>query len=384
MKKGICIILTIVMLMSVLCGCGTAKTSSNDDASVQTASSAEPAVSASTGAAPEVKTPATREYTDDTGRSVTIPAEIKKIAISGPLTQMYVLPIAADMMVGSAMAFSKDAEKYLSADIINMPQLGQLYGGKGTMDLEGLLKAAPDIVLDVGEAKKTIADDFNVLAEQTGIPFIHIDATVITAPEAYMKLGELLGRDEKGKELSSYLQLIIDDVTETMNNVDGVGKRKGIIYCLGDDGLHVLANGSYHADTLKLVANNVAEVSDVAGSGDGNAVDMEQIMLWDPEVILFDKDEAYYNASTSDTWKNLKAIKSGNYYRVPTGPYGWLASPPAVQRYLGIMWLESILYPEECAFNLKDKVTEYYKLFYNYDLTDEDYNQITENALPKD
>ena len=34
----------------------------------------------------------TQEYTDSTGRIVAIPVEITKIAITGPLSQVYILP----------------------------------------------------------------------------------------------------------------------------------------------------------------------------------------------------------------------------------------------------------------------------------------------------
>lgn len=79
----------------------------------------------------------------------------------------------------------------------------QLYGGKGEMDLEALLTAAPDVVIDVGEIKSSVAEDLDVLTEQTGIPFVHISATVQTAPEAYRLLGQLLGRVDKAEELAS-------------------------------------------------------------------------------------------------------------------------------------------------------------------------------------
>lgn len=55
----------------------------------------------------------TREFTDSTGRVVSLPSEVTKIAVSGPLSQVYIIPIAADMLVGVSNAFSSDAELYL-------------------------------------------------------------------------------------------------------------------------------------------------------------------------------------------------------------------------------------------------------------------------------
>lgn len=48
-------------------------------------------------------------------------------------------------------------------------EIGQLYGRKGEMDLEALLAAAPDVVIDIGEPKKTPADDLAGAAAVSGI-----------------------------------------------------------------------------------------------------------------------------------------------------------------------------------------------------------------------
>ena len=44
---------------------------------------------------------------------------------------------------------------------------------------------------------------------------------------------------------------------------------------------------SFHAEIIDQVADNVAVVKDVSSEGTGNPVDMEQIALWDPDVIIF-------------------------------------------------------------------------------------------------
>ena len=81
----------------------------------------------------------TKEFTDSIGRTVTLPEKIGKIAISGPLSQVYILPVAGDMLVGVSNAFAADAALYLPSYIAEKTEIGQLYGGKGEMDLEALL-----------------------------------------------------------------------------------------------------------------------------------------------------------------------------------------------------------------------------------------------------
>lgn len=318
----------------------------------------------------------TKEFTDSTGRTVTLPVNITKIAISGPLSQIYILPLAGDMLVGVSTAYAEDAQSYLPAYIYEKAEIGQLYGGKGEMDLEALLAAAPDVVIDIGEAKKTTADDLTALTEQTGIPFIHIDATVATAPEAYRILGKLLGREEKAEELAVWCEDTYAMITDMMMQVDAAGARKTLLYCLGDKGVNVIARGSFHAETINFMSDNLAVVEDVVSSGAGNEVDLEQILLWDPDVIIFAPDSCYEDIASSTQWQSVGAVSRGDFYKTPSGPYGWLSSPPAVQRYLGMLWLGQLLYPEYAQYDLQTEVAEYYKLFYGCNLTEEMYQNL--------
>ena len=318
----------------------------------------------------------TREFTDSTGRTVTLPASITKIAISGPLSQIYILPLAGDLLVGVSTAYAEDAQSYLPAYIYEKAEIGQLYGGKGEMDLEALLAAAPDVVIDIGEPKKTTADDLSALTEQTGIPFIHIDATVATAPEAYRILGKLLDREEKAEELAVWCEDTYAMISAMMAKVDADGARKTLLYCLGDKGVNVIAQGSFHAETINLMSDNLAVVEDVVSSGAGNEVDLEQILLWNPDVLIFAPDSCYEDVAASEQWQSIGAVDRGEFYKTPSGPYGWLSSPPAVQRYLGMLWLGELLYPDYAEYDLQEKVTEYYKLFYGCDLTDEMYQDL--------
>ena len=333
-------------------------------------------------APPEGASADTRTFEDSLGRTVSIPTQIDTVAVTGPLSQMYLLPLAGDLLVGVSNAYAEAEAKYLPAYIFEKTEIGQLYGGKGEMDLEALLAAAPDVILDIGESKGTMAEDLDKLQQQTGIPFVHIDATVRTAPEAYRQLGRLLGREEKAEDLAAWCEETYARIEAMLAQVDAAGDRKTVLYCLGDKGVNVIARGSFHAETINLMAENLAVVEDVVSKGTGNEVDLEQILVWDPEVILFAPDSCYHTAADEPGWQNVPAIASGNYYRTPYGPYGWLSSPPGVQQYLGMLWLGQLLYPEYTDYDLQTEITEYYRLFYSCDLTDEMYHELMEYALP--
>ena len=89
-----------------------------------------------------------------------------------------------------------------------MPQIGQLYGGKGELNLETLLQTGAQVVIDVGEPKGSIKEDMDDLQQQTGIPFIHITADMKSYPQAYRMLGDLLGMQDEAEKLAQYCEKI--------------------------------------------------------------------------------------------------------------------------------------------------------------------------------
>lgn len=367
MKKSLVLFLTLMMCVSLFaCAAKPAE------------AAATPAPVATEAPAPtEEPAPATVQFTDSVGRVVELPADITKIAISGPLAQIVLFALCPDKLVGVASKWDATAEQYLATEYYNLPELGQLYGGKGELNLETLLASGAQVVIDVGEPKDSIVSDLDALQEQTGIPFVHITATASTMAEAYTKLGELLNMPEEAKTLSDYCAKVYARTLEIANSAQKVN----LIYCLGDTGLNVIANGSYHAEILDLLANNVAVVDDPSSKGSGNEVDMEQILLWNPDVILFAPGSIYSTVGSDPAWQQVNAIKNGTYYEVPMGPYNWMGFPPSIQRYLGMMWMAQLLYPDTAQYDLYTEVATYFKLFYHSELTQAQYDALVANSI---
>jgi iron complex transport system substrate-binding protein len=150
---------------------------------------------------------------------------------------------------------------------------------------------------------------------------------------------------------------------------------------MGKGGLNVLAAGSFHAEVLAMMADNRAVVDNPTSKGSGNETDLEQILLWDPELILFAPGSVYAEVGSDPTWRQLRAIRGGAYYEVPAYPYNWMGSPPSINRYQGLLWLGKLLSPEYASYDLFTEMSEYYRLFYGYELSREKYNELTRNSL---
>ena len=321
----------------------------------------------------------TTVFTDSCGRNVEVPAQIDGIAVTGPLAQIIVFALAPDKLVGIANAWDNIALAYIPESYTQLPVLGQLYGGKGGGDLnpETLLQSGAQVVIDVGEAKEGIAEDMDSLQAQTGIPFVHIDAQLDTLDETYIMLGQLLNLEKDATVLSDYCRNVYDRTVSIANSVDKVN----LLYLLGDAGCNVIARDSYHSEVIDLLSNNLAVVDSPSSKGTGNEVDMEQILLWDPDYILFAPDSVYDSVSDDTAWQQVTAIANGHYCEVPEGPYNWMGFPPSAQRLLGMIWMAYVLYPDACGYDLYEEVAQYFQLFYHTELTQSQFDQLIENSL---
>ena len=319
-------------------------------------------------------------FTDSLGRTFTFDEPITRIAVTAPLSQIIVFAIAPDLLVGVAEPWDDGAIRFLDEEYYSIPVLGQLYGGRGGFSLEELLSCDPQVVIDVGEPSEGLGADLDRLTEQTGIPFIHVSAYIDNMGDCYGMLGQLLGREEQGAVLGAYCEEVYNRSEAIAANAD----QPRVLYVLGDRGLNVLAAGSYHSTVLDMMAENAAVVDNPISKGTGNEVDMEQMLIWNPDVIIFAQGSIYATVGDDPLWQGMDAIASGSYYEAPVGPYNWMGYPPSVQRLLGMMWMTKLFYPAEADFDLYEETAEYFELFYHCELTPEQYGELMKNAMPRE
>lgn len=359
MKKLLSILIAAILVLSLV-ACGRTDSTS---------------ASASSDASSTVK------FTDSAGRTVEVPTKITRIAASGSLAQIVLFSLAPDMLVGVAGKWSDSAKPFIDPKYYDLPVIGQFYG-KGDLNLEEVAKLAPQVIIDVGEDKDTIAKDMDGIQQQVGIPTVHITATTDTMADAYRTLGKLLGLQDKAEALAQYCETVNKRTNEIVDQI-GQDKKTNLVYCLGDKGLNVIAKGSYFAEDIDLLGNNVAVVDSPSSMGSGNPVNMEQLLTWNPDVILFAPGTVYDTVGSDSTWRQLSAIKNGKYYEVPEGPYNWLGMPPSVNAYMGMVWLAQLLYPDTAKYNLYDETAKFYDLFYHAKLTEDQFKTLTANSTGK-
>lgn len=324
----------------------------------------------------------TRDFRDDTGRTLEIPAEITRIAASGTTAQMVLMAIAPDYLVGLSSSPSTKQMPYFPEEMIYLPTFGQFYGSKSNLNQEALVEAQPQLILDIGDKKASAVSDLGQIQDQTGIPTIYLDGTLPGLANTYRTLGELFGREEEGEALASYIE-------ETLSYAEGIRSQipesdvKRIYYGTGSSSLNCNASGSSQADVIDIIgAMNAIQVpeKEITNKGGGTTVNLEEIYTVDPDVMIFEKGGQYEDVKENE-WSGLTAVQSGQYYEIPNEPYSWMSSPPSVNRVLGIWWLGQLIYPEYYKdYDIVDKAIEYYSLFWHYDLTREEAESMLTNS----
>lgn len=321
----------------------------------------------------------TRIFTDSLGREVEVPVNIERIAPSGHTSNQILLTFAPELMVGLSQEMSADEAKYLGQDYADLPVFGAIFGSKGDLNKEALAAADPQVIIDTGEPLKDIAEDLDNLQNQLGIPVVYIQTSLDSYDEAYALLGDLLNMPERGEALSDYCAKAYEETSSVMASIPE-SERVNAAYLTGDAGLNAYAKGSVQSTVIDMCTNNVVIVENATGSGIGSEVSLEQISLWDPEFIIFGKNSIYDEVSADPTWSQITAVKNGDFYEVPSAPYVWLNNPPTVNQILGLQWLPRICYPQAYDNDLQQVVTEYYELFYGYELSQAEYDELIAKA----
>lgn len=375
MKKLAVLLLVIVMCAGVLASCSASETpTSTPTPTIEST----PTPDATPDETPEPS--GSVSFTDSAGRTVEIPAGLSRISPSGSLAQMFLLALAPDMLVTLTSEYMDEQAVYIPDYVTTLPLVGHFYG-TADINLEAIASVNPEIVIDVGEPKKSVVEDMDEITANTAIPAVHITATLESTPEAFRTLGKLLGREEKGEQLAQFCEMILAQTNDILAKVGD--SRVKALYLTGDTGQNVIAANSYHSEIFDYLVDNIAVVDNPSSKGSGNETDLEQLSIWNPEFIVFSPNSAYASAADDPAWSQLDAIASGNYVETPFGPYNWFGNPPSINRYLLLIWLPTVIYPDYVEYELYEQVKEYYNLFYGHELSVVQFDELTANAFIK-
>jgi iron complex transport system substrate-binding protein len=297
---------------------------------------------------------------DSAGRTVPVPARVERVFPAGPPAAIFLYTLAPDLLIGWPRANRREEREFLLPEVGGRPEVGRITGRGNTANLEVVLALKPDLILDVGSLNPTYISLADRVQQQTGIPYALLDGRFDAIPLDYRTLGELIGRPEQGESFARLAADIINTIARRVNAIPSE-RRPRVYYARGPRGLETGLSGSINVETIEFVAQNVA-----GGSRGGLAiVSIEQVLLWNPDVIItIDRDFAA-NVWNDPAWAPVAAVRARRVHLSPKLPFGWIDFPPTVNRLIGLWWLAKILYPDLFPEDLRALTRDFYSRFYH-------------------
>ena len=315
------------------------------------------------GAAGLVAAPSARAaaVADAAGRAVPIPETVARVFPAGPPAAILLYTIAPDILIGWPRPNRPEECEFMLPEICARPEIGRLTGRGNTANLEAVLALKPDLILDVGSTNPTFVSLAERVQVQTGVPYALLDGRFAAIVPTYRKLGELTHRPNEAEDLARYAEETMATIKQRVDKIPAA-VRPRVYYARGPRGLETGLGGSINVETIEFLgARNVA----ADRTGGLAVISLEQVLLWNPDVIIT-IDAAFAASVRNDPlWASLAAVRDGRVHLSPKLPFGWVDFPPSVNRLIGLWWLAKILYPAQFPEDIRALTRDFYGRFYH-------------------
>ncbi|MBI1385058.1 MAG: ABC transporter substrate-binding protein [Rhizobiales bacterium] len=313
---------------------------------------------------------AARDVIDSAGRSVRLPDRVTRVFAAGGPAAIVVYVLRPDALIGWPRAMRAEERPYVLESARNLPEVGMLTGRGGSANIEVVLRTKPDLIVDFGSVRPTFVSLAEAVQEHTGIAYVLVDGRFDATPTALRTLGDMLGASERGETLARYTEALFARVDQAVASV-AESDRPRVYLARGPDGLETGLKGSINTEIIERAGGR--NVADAEGQRRGIArVSPEQILVWNPDVIVT-WDRRFHELVRSGRdpiWQGVEAVRRGRIHLAPTAPFGWIDRPPSVNRLMGLAWLAGLFLGERFAFDIEVATREFYRLFYQVELSE--------------
>lgn len=233
------------------------------------------------------------------------------------------------------------------------------------VNIEELLKLKPDVVFQWNYMTEEIEK-----MENAGLKVIALQYGTMDDLETWIRIiSSLYQQEERGEELIDYFYAQVAEVSDRVATLN-TSEFRSILQL--SDNLKVAGQGfGYYLWDNSGAINPAGDLS-----GEELNVDMEQIYLWNPEIIYIGNftdlqpSDLLENKLEGQDWSLVRAVKDGEVYKIPIGGYRW--DPPGVETPLTIKWMAKIQHPELFGdMDMETELRDFYQEMYGFTLTDE-------------
>ncbi|KAF1085301.1 High-affinity heme uptake system protein IsdE precursor [Sporotomaculum syntrophicum] len=352
LRRSIIICLTFVIAISLLLtGCQDGTKDSQPDTSGQTG---------------------TITVTDCIGRQVEIPDQVDRIACLYAFSGHVVAMLGkADQIVSVVDGLKRDVllnSLYPGIKEANIPVTS------GSINIEELIKAQPDLAFIKGETARSEGEVAKL--NKANIPYLVVDFNNMREQQyAVTMIGQAIGAETEARKYNEFYQACIDRVEKKVSSIPSSQRVR--VYHSVNEATRTDMKDTLPADWLQAAGvNNVSVNQPLKLIEEKHFASLEQILLWNPDVILVNEYGVGDYIMTNEQWATLSAVQNHRVYQMPIGISRW-GHPGSLETPLAILWTAQLLYPDKFTeLDLADEAKGFYAEFFNLQLSDEEIDQV--------
>ncbi len=302
-----------------------------------------------------------RTISDQTGAAVTLPDQVDRVVTVYPMATLIIYSLKGqDKIVGIDSNSPKNKVlQALDGNIENITKVGMPW----EVNTESVVAVDPDVVIGgFGEVRNNL--------EALGLPVIGLD---LESPEklkeGILLIGECIGKNKEADALiayydekMSYISSKTASIPEKKRTRVLIPNKTGVNSCTGGDSYqNFLIEGAGGINVAEAITGRWPEAS------------LEQIMIWNPQVIIVPP----YCAETVDdilgnsAWEDIDAVKNKRVFAMPGYTVAW--DTPVADSFLGEIWIAGKLYPELFSdLDFSKEVKNFYSDFYGIHMSNSD------------
>ncbi len=290
--------------------------------------------------------------TDQAGREVRLNGEAKRVVSCYYVTTYAMLSLGlSDRLVGiEKKAETRPIYAMAAPGLLSLPAVGSLKG----IDAEAIAALEPDLIL----LPLRLAEQLPVL-EALGLPVMVVD------PETDASLTEMLTLIGTACGVGETAERLIRETDRIKQSGEETGERPSVLLC-GNSSYLTAAPARMYQDELIAMAGGKNACAGYEGKT-FVSLSYEAILALDPDYVVIPGGAGYTKADlTSDpALSALRAVREDRVLTMPGTFEEW--DSPVPSGALGVLWLRTVLHPEETdAETFRKETAAFYETFYGF------------------
>ncbi len=308
-----------------------------------------------------------RGVVDMSGRVVDVPPRAERVACLEVLCYQRMFMLGAEARV---VLMYDTAAPWMAA---TNPEVGAIPRTVGAANIEELLARRVDVAFlfyDAGRVLPRLAASGipAFVSQRSGPPAATEAAFIADTMHGVRLFGQVLGgaAEARAEEWCGYFEARIRRVLARTADL-APSRRPRLYYVRGPQALNTQGRGAYSYWSGTIAgATMIASALPLAGRG---AVPMEDIVRWDPQVVLVGRQYPLGLVQDDPRWAGVAALREQRVLPTPEGVFYWDGGPESA--LLLTEFIAKLLHPDRFAdLDMRAEVQEYYARFYRTRLDD--------------